>query len=173
MECQGTIQLSTLKTPSCRFCYSYKHGFDYKTQTELDDINKLPPTTKNCCAPPFCATNSTIALISSLTPVTNNNSRTTERSLLLYGQQQVLIESYQTNVSQISTYTQQNLSTINQQLAAQLIQLGNNRKLPYQPYMPPVVPSSVCELDMRTRNVGVPIPVMTIARCKGNQFVTT
>jgi hypothetical protein len=157
MECQGTIQLSTLKTPSCRFCYSYKP----------------PGFIDNCCAPPFCATNSTIALISSLTPVTNNNSRTTERSLLLYGQQQVLIESYQTNVAQISTYTQQNLSTINRQLAAQLIQLGNDRYQPYQPYIPPVVPPSVMELDMQTRNVGVPVPVMTIARCKGNQFVTT
>jgi hypothetical protein len=160
-------------TPSCRFCYSYKHGFDYKTQTELDDINKLPLTTKNCCTPPVCATNSTIALISSLTPVINNNSQTTERSLLLYGQQQILIESYQTNVAQISTYTQQNLSTINHQLAAQLIQLRKDRLLPYQPYIPPVIPSSVMELDMQTRNVGVPIPVMTIARCKGNQFVTT
>jgi hypothetical protein len=144
-------------TPSCRFCYSYKP----------------PGLVEPCCAPPFCATNSTIALISSLTPVTNNNSRTTERSLLLYGQQQVLIESYQTNADQAYQNTQQNLSTINQQLTAQLIQLGNNRKLPYQPYIPPVIPSSVIQLDMQTRNVGVPVPVATIARCKGNQFVTT
>lgn len=170
MECQGTIQLSTLMTPSCRFCYSYKHGFDHKTQQE---INEQPITTKNCCAPPFCATNSTIALISSLTPVINNNSRTTERSLLLYGQQQVLIESYQTNVAQISTYTQQNLDTINRQLTAQLLQLGKDRLLPYQPYVPPVIPPSVIQLNMQTRNVGVPVPVATIARCKGNQFVTT
>jgi hypothetical protein len=144
-------------TPSCRFCYSYKP----------------PGLVEPCCAPPFCATNSTIALISSLTPVTNNNSRTTERSLLLYGQQQVLIESYQTNADQAYQNTQQNLSTINQQLTAQLIQLGNNRKLPYQPYIPPVIPSSVIQLNMQTRNVGVPVPVATIARCKGNQFVTT
>lgn len=157
MECQGTIQISTLKTPSCRFCYSYKP----------------PGLVEPCCVTPVCANNSTIALISSLTPVTNNNSRTTERSLLLYGQQQVLIESYQTNVAQISTYTQQNLSTINQQLNAQLIQLGKDRLLPYQPYMPPVIPSSVIQLNMQTRNVGVPVPVATIARCKGNQFVTT
>ena len=170
MECQGTIQLSTLMTPSCRFCYSYKHGFDPKTQ---QDINEQPITTKNCCAPPFCATNSTIALISSLTPVTNNNSRTTERSLLLYGQQQVLIESYQTNADQAYQNTQQNLSTINRQLNAQLIQLGKDRLLPYQTYVAPVIPSSVIQLNMQTRNVGVPVPVATIARCKGNQFVTT
>ena len=160
MEGQGAPQimtLSSIKTPSCRFCYSYKP----------------PGLVEPCCAPPFCATNSTIQLISSLSPVVNNNSRTTERSLLLYGQQQVLIESYQTNVAQISTNTQQNLDTINRQLTAQLIQLGKNRYLPYQPYMPPVIPSSVCELEMLTRNVGVPIPVMTIARCKGSQFVTT
>ena len=157
MECQSTIHLSTLMTPSCRFCYSYKPK------------GLVEP----CCTPPFCATNSTIALISSLTPVTNNNSRTTERSLLLYGQQEVLMKSYKTNVAQISTSIQLNLSTINRQLTAQLLQLRNDRYLPYQPYMPPVVPSSVIQLDMQTRNVGVPIPVMTIASCKGNQFVTT
>ena len=157
MEGQGTIHLSTIITPSCRFCYSYKP----------------PGFIDNCCAPPFCATDSTISTISSLTPVINNNSRTTERSLLLYGQQEVLIKSYQTNVAQISTYTQQNLSTINRQLTAQLLQLGNDRYLPYQPYIPPVIPPSVIQLDMQTRNVGVPVPVMTIASCKGNQFVTT
>ena len=157
MECQETIQLSTLKTPSCRFCYSYTP----------------PGFIENCCVPPVCATNETLLIRSSLLPVVNNNSQTTERSLLLYGQQQVLIESYQTNVAQISTYTQQNLTTINQQLTAQLLQLRKDRYQPYQPYMPPVIPSSVMELDMRTRNVGVPVPVMTIASCKGNQFVTT
>lgn len=157
MECQNTIQLSTLTTPSCRFCYSYKP----------------PGWVESCCAPPFCATNSTIQLISSITPVINNNSRTTERSLLLYGQQQVLMERYQTNVAQISTTIQLNLSTINQQLTAELIQLSRDRYQPYQPYIPPVVPSSVIQLDMQTRNVGVPVPVMTIASCKGNQFVTT
>jgi hypothetical protein len=157
MECQGTIQISTLKTLSCRFCYSYKP----------------PGFIENCCAPPFCATNSTIQLISTLQPVIYNNSQTTERSLLLYGQQEVLIKSYKTNAAQISTNTQQNLSTINRQLTAQLIQLNKDRYQPYQPYMPPVIPSSVMELDMQTRNVGVPVPVMTIARCKGNQFVTT
>jgi hypothetical protein len=172
MEGQGTIQISTLMTPSCRFCYSYKQGFNYKTQTELNEMNNAS-TTKNCCTPPVCANNSTIQLISTLQPVVNNNSRTTERSLLLYGQQQTLVESYKANVAQVSTYTQQNLATINQQLAAQLIQLGKDRYQPYQPYMPPVIPPSVMELNMRTVNVGVPVPVMTIARCKGSQFVTT
>jgi hypothetical protein len=157
MECQGAIQISTLKTPSCRFCYSYKP----------------PGLVEPCCVTPVCATNQTIALISSLSPVVNNNSRTTERSLLLYGQQQVLTERYKTNVAQISTSTQQNLDTINRQLNAQLLQLGKDRYQPYQPYMPPVIPPSVCELEMLTRNVGVPVPVATIARCKGNQFVTT
>jgi hypothetical protein len=145
------------RTPACRFCYSYKP----------------PGLVEPCCSPVVCATNETLAVRASLQPVVNNNSQTTERSLLLYGQQQTLVESYQTNVSQIRTYTQQNQATINQQLAAQLIQLGKDRYQPYQPYMPPVIPPSVMELNMRTVNVGVPVPVMTIARCKGSQFVTT
>jgi hypothetical protein len=157
MERQGTIQVSTIMTPSCRFCYSYKP----------------PGLVEPCCAPVVCATNSTLSTISSLTMVVNNNSRTTERSLLLYGQQQTLIESYQTNAAQIYYSTQQNLDTINRQLNAQLIQLGKDRYQPYQPYMPPVIPPSVIELNMRTVNVGVPVPIMTIASCKGSQFVTT
>lgn len=146
-----------LRTPACRFCYSYQP----------------PGFIENCCVPPVCATNETLLIRSTLPPVVNNNTQTTERSLLLYGQQQVLIESYKTYAAQAVENTQQNLTTINQQLAAQLIQLGRDRYQPYQPYMPPVIPPSVMELDMRTRNVGVPVPVMTIARCKGNQFVTT
>jgi hypothetical protein len=157
MECQGTIQISTLRTPSCRFCYSYKP----------------PGLVEPCCVVPVCATNSTIQLISTLQPVIYNNSQTTERSLLLYGQQEVLIKSYKTNAAQAVVNTQQNLTTINRQLTAQLIQLGMDRYQPYQPYMPPVIPSSVIQLNMQTRNVGVPVPVMTIASCKGNQFVTT
>ena len=157
MDGQGTIQLSTLMTPSCRFCYSYKP----------------PGLVEPCCTPPICATSSTILTISSLTMVVNNNTQTTERSLLLYGQQQTQIEIYQTNAAQIYYSTQQNVDTINRQLNAQLIQLGKDRYQPYQPYMPPVIPPSVIELNMRTVNVGVPVPIMTIASCKGSQFVTT
>jgi hypothetical protein len=145
------------KTPACRFCYSYQP----------------PGLVEPCCVTPVCATNETLLLRSSLPPVVNNNTRTTERSLLLYGQQQVVVESYKTYAAQAVETTKQNLTIINQQLTAQLIQLSKDRYQPYQPYMPPVIPPSVMELDMRTRNVGVPVPVMTIARCKGNQFVTT
>lgn len=145
------------KTPACRFCYSYKP----------------PGVVESCCTPPVCATNETLLLRSSLPPVVNNNTRTTERSLLLYGQQQVVVESYKTNAAQAVETTKQNLTIINQQLTAQLIQLSKDRYQPYQQYMPPVIPPSVMELNMRTRNVGVPVPVMTIARCKGSQFVTT
>ena len=146
-----------LRTPACRFCYSYQP----------------PGFIENCCVPPVCATNETLLISSTLPPVVNNNTQTTERSLLLYGQQQVLIDSYQTNADQAYQNTQQNLSTINRQLNAQLIQLGKDRLLPYQTYVAPVIPSSVIQLNMQTRNVGVPVPVATIARCKGNQFVTT
>jgi hypothetical protein len=147
----------TERTPACRFCYAYTPpGF-------------IDP----CCVTPVCATTSTISTMCSLPNVVNNSSRTSEQSLLLYGQQQTLVNANNANVQNAVQYTVSNQPTITSQVSGQLLQLGRERYTPYQPYIPPVVPQSVIELDMRTRNVGVPVPVMTIASCKGSQFVTT
>ena len=144
---------------ACRFCYNY-----------------TPPGPINTCCqtqPQICASNEFLSSISQLSFVVNNNTRTSERSLLL-GQQQQFYQSltYSTTLSTYST-TVQNSTTITNQLVGQLLQVRQQRAEPYQPYVYPVVPPSVLELQMRTANAGVPHSVFTIANCKGSQFVTT
>ena len=144
-------------TPACRFFYSYTPpGF-------------IDP----CCVPKVCATNQTLSSISCLTTVVNGMTQTTESSLLLSQQQQLMEEEQKTATNQALTYTSQNAATITQDIYGQMLQIRMLRYQPYQPYIPPVIPPSVMELQMRTVNVGVPVPVMTIAKCKGSQFVTT
>jgi hypothetical protein len=66
-----------------------------------------------------------------------------------------------------------NAAAINENVFSELINLKNQRYEPYQPYIYPVVPPSVMELQMRTANVGVGVPPDTIMNCRGSQFVTT
>jgi hypothetical protein len=66
-----------------------------------------------------------------------------------------------------------NAAAINEMVFSELINLKNQRYAPYQPYIYPVVPPSVIELQMRTANVGVGVSPDTIVTCKGSQFVTT
>lgn len=144
-------------TNKCRFCYSYTP----------------PGPIDNCCPPPVCATNETLQLVSSLQMVTFNSTRTSERSLLLAGQQQFLADnSYQQTLSSVQA-TQNNITSITNTLVGQLYQVQRDRYLPYQPYIPPVIPQSVIDLQMSTINVGVPHSVFTCADGKGVQFVTT
>jgi hypothetical protein len=144
------------RTPSCRFCYSYKP----------------PGIIEPTCIPPICV-NQTIASISTNPAVINNNTRTTEQSLLLAVQQQYLEGIQQSNTNNTVQYTAQNIDAITASLQSQLAQVAIQRYKPYQPYNYPCLPPSVIELQMKTANVGVPIPVATIASCKGSQFVTT
>ena len=140
-----------------RFCYSYKP----------------PGVIENCCAPPVCATNETLQLIESLPMVTFNSTKTSERSLLLAGQEKLLAEnSYQQTAAAVAA-TQNNITTITNTLVGQLLQVQQQRYLPYQPYVPPMIPQSVIDLQMNTINVGVPHTVFTCADGKGVQFVTT
>jgi nitrate reductase cytochrome c-type subunit len=105
--------------------------------------------------------------------VTFNSTRTSERSLLLAGQQQFLIEnSYQQTASSVKA-TLTNSTSITNTLMGQLYQVRQMRYEPYQPYMPPVIPQSVIDLQMSTINVGVPHSFFTCADGKGVQFVTT
>jgi len=104
--------------------------------------------------------------------VINNATRTSERSLLLASQNQMYKTTYENNVNSTLQYTNNNSSTISDMINAQLLEVKQNRYKPYQPYIPPFVPSSVINLQMSTINVGVPHSFFTMADCKGSQSVT-
>jgi hypothetical protein len=140
-----------------RFCYSYKP----------------PGFVENCCLPKVCATNEHISLISSLPMVINNNTKTSEKSLLLSLQQQFLQENNSNQVSSIVSSTIANSIIIENELYGQLQQIQRDRYLPYKPYIPPVIPQHVMDLQMATANAGVPHSFFTCADGKGVQFVTT
>jgi hypothetical protein len=140
-----------------RFCYSYK------PQGIIQE----------CCEPVVCTTNQYLSTISSLPMVINNNTKTTERSLLLASQQQIYAELSSTSVMSTLQYTQNNNSMITSTIYGELLQLRQDRYQPYQPYQPERIPPSVIELEMNTANAGVPHSFFTIANCKGSQSVTT
>ena len=139
-----------------RFCYNYK----------------APGIINNCCQPQVCATNDFLSSVSSLTMVTNNSTRTSERSLLIGQQQQYFQELNATAVASTVQNTLQNSSIIASTIYGQLLQLSTQRYLPYQPYIYPTVPSSVVQLQMATANAGVPHSFFTYMNCKGVQSVT-
>ena len=140
-----------------RFCYNYKP----------------PGIIENCCVATPCSTNDHISAISSLTMVTYNSTRTSERTLLLQKQQQFLQCIQTGSIASTIQNTVENSAIITSTLQGQLIQVREARYLPYAPYIPPVMPSSVVQLQMATVNVGVPQSFFTIADCKGSQSVTT
>ena len=144
-------------TNKCRFCYSYTP----------------PGPVENCCVPTVCATNEFIGQISSLSMVVNNSTRLSERSLLLGSQQQYLQEQAYQQTSSVVYNTIANSTSITSTLYGQLLQVQRERYLPYQPYIPPVMPPSVIQLQMSSINVGVPHSFFTVADCKGVQSVTT
>lgn len=144
-------------TNKSRFCYAYK----------------APGLVEPCCAPVTCATNEQLALVSSLQMVTFNSTRTSEKSLLLYNQQQYLQAAQTAAVSSIIQSTIANSAVITSTLQGQRIQIAQERYAPYQPYIPPCLPPSVIQLQMATANVGVPMSFFTAADCKGVQSVTT
>ena len=140
----------------CRFCYAYK-----------------PPSAVTLCCP--TATYKTADDTLSTNPrIINNSTQTSDRTLLLQQQKQFAMESYQTIVQSTIAYTLQNQDTITSTLNTQLQTLQKDRYVPFQPYVYPVIPSSVTQLQMATANVGVPMPDLTgCAKAKGSQFTTT
>lgn len=140
-----------------RFCYAY-------TPQGLIE---------NCCKPTLCATNQHIALISSIPMVVNNSTKTTEKTLLLSMQQQFLQCNVASQVSSVVSTTIANSDSIANTLFGQLQEIKRARYEPYQPYIPPVIPQHVMDLQMATANAGVPHSFFTVADCKGVQSVTT
>jgi len=140
-----------------RFCYSYKP----------------PGLIDNCCAPKICATNEHLALISSIQTVTYNSTKTSERSLLLYGQQQYLQCNKVAQVNSTIQITIANTDTITSTIYGQLLQVRKERYEPYQPYMPPVMPAHIIQFQMATINTTIPHSFFTVSDCKGVQSITT
>jgi len=139
-----------------RFCYSYKpQGF-------------IQP----CCPPIVSATNQFISSIANTNATIYGESRTNENSFLLTKQQKIIQTAQSTLIGNRVQNTIANASTIATQIQSQLIQIGQQQYIPYQPYIPPVMPSSVIQLQMATVNVGVPMSFFTISNCKGNQSVS-
>ena len=77
-----------------------------------------------------------------------------------------------TLTAQILQQIQANAPRIASTLQDEIVLLREQRYEPYRPRVVEVMPQSVLDLQMRTANVGVPIPTMTIANCKGIQFIT-
>lgn len=144
---------STILTPSCRFCYSYKPQ------------GLIQPT----CSQPQMPN---LSIISTQTMLTNHSGQTNSSALL----KTMTINSQSQHQSTILSSTIQatiaNASIISSTLQGELYQLQAQRYVPYQPYIPPVIPSSVTDLIMKTANVGNPMPPINMATCRGSQSVT-
>lgn len=139
-----------------RFCYNYVH----------------PKTTTVCCKPIICASSTYLSSISCLSNVVNNSMQTTQGSLLQSIQQQQASCAHSTMTGCSIQATITNTSSITSTLQSQLLQLAQQRYAPYQPYIPPVMPSSVIQLQMATANVGVSMTPITCLTGKGVQYVT-
>ncbi len=137
-----------------RFCYNYK----------------APGFIQPCCKPVVAATN---AYLSSISCGSGMISGQTQSALLQLKQEACIGSQWSTLMSSTIQSTIQNSNAISAQVYAQLLDVNKRRYEPYQPYIYPVIPSSVIQLQMATANVGVPMSVITCLSGKGNQYITT
>ena len=138
-----------MTTPTCRFCYSYK-----------------PPG----FIQPVCDISINLTTMCSQSTIVNNSTQTNSAALLLATQQKFQLQNQSTILSSTLQSTINNAASINSTLYSQLLDLRNQRYIPYQPYVPEVMPESVLQLQRMTANVGNTMP--NIMRCKGSQSVT-
>lgn len=96
----------------------------------------------------------------------------TQGTFLLARQMKQQQELQSTLTAQILQQIQANAPRIAATLQDEIVLLREQRYAPYRPRVVEVMPQSVIDLQMRTVNVGVPVPTMTIADCKGIQFIT-
>lgn len=133
-----------------RFCYSYKP----------------PGVIEPTCKPLVCADTRSA-------PEIVNSMQTTQGNLLQY-RAQLLKQEEQVKAREAKLQAiLADASRINATLSGQLGQLQAQRYRPFEPYVPMMEPLEITQFKMRTANVGNPMPPMTIAKCKGSQFVTT
>ena len=132
-----------------RFCYSYQR----------------PGLIETTCPSYPVVTSCPVA-------VANGNVQTTQGALLKYQQKQMIQQARDVVRTTTILNTIANVDSITKDIVNQTAQLMVQRYEPYRPYVYPVVPESVTQLQMMTANVGNPMPPMTIAKCKGSQFVT-
>ena len=150
--------MNSNQMPRSRFCYSYTP----------------PGPIDNCCYRPPCTTSQPyLSSLANISSVIYNNGQTTERSLLLGAQQQYFRDNSALMTSTIVQSTIANNAAITSSIYGQLYQIRADRYEPYQPYIYPVMPPSVMELQMNTVNVGVPHSFFTCTDGKGVQSVTT
>jgi len=114
-----------------------------------------------------------LSSLAKIPSVIYNNGQTTERSLLLGAQQQSFRDNSAAATSTIVQSTIINNAAITSTIYGQLYQIRTDRYEPYQPYIYPVVPQSVVDLQMNTVNAGVPHSFFTCTDGKGVQSVTT
>ena len=139
-----------MTTPTCRFCYSYKPPGFIQTICDVSVMN--------------------LSTMCSQSTIVNNNTQTSCSALLLSRQQQFQLQNQSMILNSTLQSTINNADSINQAVYSQLLDIRNQRYVPYQPYIPPVIPSSVIQLQMMTANVGNTMP--NIMKCKGSQSVT-
>jgi hypothetical protein len=150
--------MNSNQMPRSRFCYSYTP----------------PGPIDNCCYRAPCTTSQPyLSSLANISSVIYNNGQTTERSLLLGAQQQYFRDNSASITSTIVQSTIANNAAITSTIYGQLYQIRTDRYEPYQPYIYPVIPPSVMELQMNTANVGVPHSFFTCTDGKGVQSVTT
>ena len=137
-----------------RFCYNYK----------------APGFIQPYCKPVVAAPN---AYLSSISCGSGVISGQTQSALLQLKQEACIGSQWSTLMSSTIQSTIQNSNAISAQVYAQLLDVNKRRYEPYQPYIYPVIPSSVIQLQMATANVGVPMSVITCLSGKGNQYITT
>jgi len=143
-------------TNQSRFCYNYK-------RPELKQL---------CCPSIVCASSDYLDSIANTDPIIYGQTQTTQRSFLL-AKEKTIQQDAQHKLNEIKIKnTIENAAAISSQIYAQLLQENQQRFAQYRPYIPPVTPVSVTQLQMATANVGVPMSFFTMADCKGSQFIT-
>ena len=139
-----------------RFCYSYQRR---AVESFCCPVEEQPVT---------FSTLTTRATLSTVFHQAGATSQTLLQTTTLCQQRQQQQQTIEQKVSTLMGTSDQVTDTLQRQLANEV----ETRYNPYRPILPEFIPPSVIELEMRTRNVGVSVPTMTIANCKGVQFVT-